>query len=227
MRFYGPLPLKVSGYPSPTAPQRSLHWYPTTGDRFTRGHYSMAQSSQSLPKMHAAFDLQNIIERIKGVLTFSRTTITSIAADRGATLEAALVVVAIGLATAIGYRDDVVTTITATLIGWAGFTGAVWFIADRFLGTPTSRGSFVPLLRTVGYAQAPAALALVHFIWGLGPMIGVVGWVWSFAATVFALHHTTQFGYPRSVALTLVGGLAVAIFGFIFSVFTSINPQIW
>lgn len=187
----------------------------------------MAQQSQSISRMPASFDIHNVIERIKGVLTFRRTTVTSIAADRGATLEAGIVVATVGLASAIGLREDAVTMLVATLVGWAGLTAAVWFFAEHVLSTPTSHESFQPLLRTIGYAQAPAALVIVHFIWGLGPMIGLIGFVWSFTATIYAILRTTHFGLPRSTALTIAGGIMVNVVGFIISIITGIDPQIW
>ncbi len=187
----------------------------------------MAQTTHAFSDWHSSFDVRLILDRIKGTLTFQRATAASIASDRNATLEAALVVVAVGLASTIGLREGVLSMLAATLIGWVGLSGVIWFIAERFLGTPTSYESVQPLLRTIGYAQAPAALVIIHFIWGLGPVVGFVGFAWSFAATIFAVHHTTRFGWLRSVALTVTGGIAVSILGFILSVITGIDPQIW
>lgn len=188
----------------------------------------MAQTQPTVPELHqSSIDVNTIIERVKGVATFNRGTVTSIAADRRASLEAGLVVTAVGLATAIGFRWDVITALFAVIIGWVGLTAAIWFIADRFMSTPTYPESFQPLLRTIGYAQAPAALVLIEFIWGLGPLIAGVGTLWSFAATIFAVRHTTQFSYPRSIVLAIGAGLVVNVAGFIVSVITGIDPQIW
>lgn len=187
----------------------------------------MAHTTHSLDKLHTSFDINTIIDRVKGVLTFQRATVRSVASDRSATLEAAFVVAAVGLASAIGLREDVVSMLAATLIGWAGLAAVIWFIGERFLAAPTSHESFQPLLRTIGFAQAPAALAIINFIWILGPIVGFVGLVWSFAATVFAVHHASGVGWLRSLALTTVGGISVSILGFIMSVITGIDPQIW
>lgn len=187
----------------------------------------MAQTHTTAPGFQPTIDAQNIIERIKGTVTFKRSTTTSIAADRSASIEAGIVVAIIGLATAMGYQTDVVSAIAAALIGWAGLSGAIWFIADRFMGTPTSRESFLPLLRTVGYAQAPASLVIIHFIWGLGPMVAGIGTLWSVAATIFAVRYTTHFGWPRSILLTLAGGIVVNVVGFMIALVFGIDPQIW
>ncbi|HYH13476.1 MAG TPA: YIP1 family protein [Thermomicrobiales bacterium] len=187
----------------------------------------MAQSQSTLPRFHQSINADTIIDRIKGTATFSRRTIASIAADRSATIEAGIVVALVGVAGAIGHQHDVMGAIVAALIGWVGLAGAIWFVADRFMGTPTSRESFQPLLRTIGYALAPASLVVIHFIWGLGPLVAGIGTLWSFAATVFAVRYTTQFGWVRSLILTIAGGIFINIAGFILSVFTGIDPQIW
>lgn len=187
----------------------------------------MAQTTHSFTDWHSSLDVRTILDRIKGVLTFQRSTVTSIASDRSATLEAGLVVAAVGLASAIGLRENILPMLAATLIGWVGLASVIWFISERFLSTPTSHQSIKPLLRTIGYAQAPAALAIINFIWGLGPLIGFIGFSWSFAATIVAVHHTTRFGWLRSTALTVISGVVISILGFVMSVVTGIDPQIW
>lgn len=175
----------------------------------------------------SSLDLDTTFRRVQEILTFRRKTVTLIASDRNATLQAAMVVCLTGLATAVGMRWDVLSALVAVLIGWVGLSGAVWFVANRFMSTPTSDQSFQRLLRAIGYAQAPASLVIVHGIWGLGPIIAGIGTLWSFGLTIFAIRHTTGFGYLRATALALAGGLAVSVFGVVIAVFTGIYPQIW
>lgn len=187
----------------------------------------MAQTQSTLPRLHHSINADTIIDRIKGTAIFSRRIIASIAADRNATIEAGIVVALVGLAGAIGHQNDVMNAIASALLGWVGLTGAIWFVADRFMGTPTSRESFQPLLRTIGYALAPASLVVIHFIWGLGPLLAGIGTLWSFVATVFAVRYTTHFGWVRSFILTIAGGIFINVAGFILSIFTGLDPQIW
>lgn len=187
----------------------------------------MAQSSHSLHHLPMSIDTDSIIERVRGAVTFKRSTIAGIAADRKATLEAAIVVAIVGLATAIGGRDHLVDTTVDVMVGWAMLAGVIWYLADRVLGTPTSRESFLPLLRSTGFALAPAVLSVVGFIWGLGAMVSGFGTLWSFIATIVAVQITTRFGWPRAIALTLAGGIVVNVAAFIINFTTGINPQVW
>lgn len=176
---------------------------------------------------HRPLDLTTIINRVTGTVTFRRRTITSIATDRRATLEAGLIVTLVGVTTAIGYRTDVAVAIVAALTGWVGLTATIWYITNRFMSPASSRVDVEPLLRTIGFASAPVALGIVHFIWALGPFLGGIGTLWSFIATAFAVRHTTHLGWLRALALTIGGGIAVNVVGIIVSVLTGIHPQIW
>jgi hypothetical protein len=187
----------------------------------------MAQSSHSLHHLPASINTDSIVERVRGMITFRRGTVASIAADRSASLEAAIVVVAVGIATGIGTSATIMAALAGVIVGWIGISLVVWFAADHLLGTPTSREAFMPILRTVGYAQAPAALSVVHFIWGLGPMIGTVGFIWSFLVTVFAVRHTTQFGIARSGLLAVAGFVVMNVLGLIITLTSGVNPQVW
>ncbi len=189
----------------------------------------MAQPTQSLTKPHlpVTINTDSLAERVRGMITFRRSTVASVASDYGATLEAAVVVGAVGIATGIGTSAAVMPTLGGVLAGWVGLAAAIWLMANRFLGTPTSRESFMPLLRTVGYAQAPAALSLLAFIWGFGPMISTLGFAWSLLVTIFAVRYTAQFGYGRTSVMVIAGGIAVNVIGFFLTLMTGIDPQVW
>jgi hypothetical protein len=189
----------------------------------------MAQSSHSLHKTHlpVPINTDSIVERVRGMITFRRSTVASVAADYSATLEAAVVVALVGIATGIGTGATVPATLGGVLAGWVGMAAAISMMANRVLGTPTSREGFMPLLRTIGYAQAPAALALVSFIWGFGPMVNTFAFLWSLMVTIFAVRYTLQFGYARATVLVLAGWVAVNILGLFVTLITGINPQLW
>lgn len=186
----------------------------------------MAQTSPTL-HLPVQVNADAILDRVRGAVTFKRSTIAGIAADRRATLEAAIVVLVVGIATAIGYQHNVLEAVTDAFVGWGLLTAVIWYVADRFMATPTSREAFTPLLRAVGFALAPAALNIIHFIWGLGPMVAGFGTLWSFLATIVAVQVTTRFGWARAIALTIAGGIAVNVIGFLLGVTIGIDPQIW
>ncbi len=187
----------------------------------------MAQSPHVLPNTQFTLSIDSISDRVRGAITLHRRIVTGIAADRRATVEAGIVVALVGLATAIGDRDALTAGIVNALLGWVMLTGTVWYLSGHMLGTPTFRAEFQPLLRTIGYALAPVALGIVGFIWVLGPMVSGVGTMWAFLATIAAVRYTTRFGWGRSFALTLAGGIIVAIVGWMLSMTIGLDPHIW
>lgn len=189
----------------------------------------MAQTPHVLPNHNVPFSLSidSIADRVRGAITLHRRIVAGIAADRRATVEAGIVVALVGLATAIGDRDALSTGIVNALLGWVMLTGTVWYLSGHMLGTPTFRAEFQPLLRTIGYALAPVALGIVGFVWVLGPMVSGVGTLWAFLATIAAVRYTTRFGWVRSFALTLAGGIVVAIVGWVLAMTIGLDPQIW
>ena len=187
----------------------------------------MAQSPHILPNAPIALSIDSISDRVRGAITLHRRIVTGIATDRRATIEAGIVVALVGLATAIGDRDALSTGIVNALLGWVMLTGTVWYLSGHMLGTPTFRAEFQPLLRTIGYALAPVALGIFDFVWVLGPMVSGVGTLWAFLATIAAVRYTTRFGWVRSFALTLAGGIVVAIVGWMLAMTIGLDPQIW
>jgi hypothetical protein len=187
----------------------------------------MAQSPHALPNPRFSLTIDSIADRVRGAITLHRRIITGIAADRRATLEAAIVVAVAGLATAIGDRADLSTGILNALAGWAMVSTVVWYLASHMIGTPTSREDLLPLMRTIGYALAPVTLGIIGFVWVLGPMVSAVGTMWAFLATIAAVRYTTRFGWGRAFALTLAAGIVVAIAGWMLSLVTGLDPHVW
>ena len=187
----------------------------------------MAQTPHALPNTRISLSFDSIADRVRGAITLHRRIVTGIAADRRATIEAGIIVALVGLATAIGDRDALSAGIVNALVGWVMLTGTIWYLSGHMLGTPTFRAEFQPLLRTVGYALAPVALGIIGFVWVLGPMVSGVGTMWAFLATIAAVRYTTRFGWGRSFALTLAGGIVVAIVGWLLAITTGLDPHVW
>jgi hypothetical protein len=186
-----------------------------------------AQSTIRINEIDGALEFSTIGRRIFGMLTFQRGTVLAVASDQRATLQAALIVFGTGIATSVGLKSDIFGSVVAVLLGWIILSTIVWVVADRFLNAPTGNQPLTPLLRTIGFAQAPTALIFLNFVWVLGPLLAGAGALWSLAVTVFAIRHTTHFGYPRSVLLTIAGSITTSVVGVITSAVFNIQPSIW
>jgi Yip1 domain len=158
--------------------------------------------------------------RIAGALGLDGETYDEVEADRGATLQALSVVLLASVATGIGFLRFgepwgrvIALNATGALIGWV-----VWAMVIYGLGTyvfpPADRPSSVgELLRTTGFASAPAMLRALTGMPVVGPIAFVVGSLWMFVATVVGVQHALD--YPsvwRALAVCATGWLVSFIF---------------
>lgn len=67
------------------------------------------------------------------------------------------------------------------------------------------------MLRTLGYATAPRALAVFSFIPCVGPLIGFVGAVWALAAGVIAVREALDFDTTRAVVTVIIGWVVLLV----------------
>lgn len=137
--------------------------------------------------------------------------------------EALIVVIITALASGIGsllsgfISPDL--SIGAALIGMIvgiimGVIGYyIWAYLTYWIGTSLFSGTadVGELLRTLGYATAPRALGIVSFIPCVGPLIALVGAIWSLVAGVIAVREALDFDTGKAVLTVVIGWLVVFI----------------
>jgi hypothetical protein len=65
--------------------------------------------------------------------------------------------------------------------------------------------------RTIGYAQAPRALALLWFVPTIGPALGALGWLWALVAGIVAVRQALDFTTGRAIVTVIVGWLVAFV----------------
>jgi hypothetical protein len=154
--------------------------------------------------------------RILGTLVFESSVFEEIEADRAATWQAVVVVIASSLATGFGvggfydrHLSTFVLTSAVALVTWVAWAMLTLQIGTRVLPGPETHADLGELLRTLGFAAAPGLLQVFAiFPYMLGPVL-VVTTIWMFAAMVVAVRHALDY---RSIGRALaVCGLAVAL----------------
>ena len=166
-----------------------------------------------------------IVERAIGISRFARKYYQNVAADPGATVEAAIVVVVVAIATGLGGLGagigGFVAGILWAVIRWLLFTAAAWFLAREVFKT-RPEGSVTSLARVVGYAQAPGIIAIVGFIPLLGWSLSLVGNIWLVLSVVMALRYVLKLDFKQSfitaIGAWLVAGALAALIAVVFGV---------
>ncbi|MBI3953027.1 MAG: hypothetical protein HY330_00780 [Chloroflexi bacterium] len=152
--------------------------------------------------------------RLARAATLDGSAYSELAADRSATGEALLVVLATGLATGISSLDeggaravrDLPAGILLAFIGWVVGASIAYVAGTKVLRGRQADVSWGMVARAVGFAQAPGVLRVFGAIPGLGPTIAIVTLFWQFIAMTVALRQTLGYtSYWRPLGVLAIG----------------------
>ena len=168
-----------------------------------------------------------MIRRMLGAAFLRSETYEEVEKDRGATLQALLVVIIVSIATVVGEvlawadtASDVISVLgSSVIIGmvrgvvswvlWALFT---WIIATTILKTEDTEADWGQLARGTGFAQTPGLLNLYSALVN----VYLIAFLWTFAAMVIAVRG--GLGYDstwRAFFVILLAAIPVFIINFI------------
>ena len=166
--------------------------------------------------------------RLFGAAALDVVVYEEVEADRGATAQAALVVVASSLAGGIGAygltgRSGAALVAGAlvwsalALVGWAAWALLVYKIGGRLIAAKDTDVDVSQLLRTIGFSTAPGLLCVL----GIMPLVArpafVLALVWMLASMVVAVRQALDYeSTARAIAVcangwTLSGLLVLAM----------------
>ncbi len=167
-----------------------------------------ASSSQSLfNKMVRAAQLDiNLYEAVE--------------ADKGANLQAFLVVVLASLASGLGI---VIKALIADsprplwvhfligfgiiIVGWLLWSLVIYIVGIAVFKGPETEADYGQLLRTIGFSNSPGVLRFFSFIPFIGFIIVFVASVWTLIAGVIAVRQALDFSTWRAIGTCLIGWL--------------------
>ena len=162
--------------------------------------------------------------RVMGASVLDVDTYEEVEADRGATAQAFLVVLASSLASGIGARGlgsgsltSVVFLSGIALISWAAWALVTFEIGARIMPTPETRVDVGELLRTIGFAATPGMLQIFGVVPGAAVPAFVITWIWMLVAMVVAVRQALDFtSTARALAVCALGwvlalGMAITL----------------
>ena len=122
--------------------------------------------------------------------------------------EAALIVVATSLLAGFGgwisgsFVAGFISLALTGLLGWFVWSGVTLIVGTRIFGGTANYGE---MLRVLGYANAPLALAIV-------PWVGLlVGSLWALVASIVALRQGLDFTLRKAIGTAIVGWIVLFI----------------
>jgi hypothetical protein len=93
------------------------------------------------------------------------------------------------------------------LLSWLIWSALTYFIGTKLFNGAANMGE---MLRVVGYAQAPRLLFALSFIPCVGWIFGLVGWLWSLAASFVGIREGLDLDTGKTL-LTIVVSFIAAI----------------
>ncbi|HET7570418.1 MAG TPA: YIP1 family protein [Gammaproteobacteria bacterium] len=142
-------------------------------------------------------------------------------ADRGATAQAAAVVVLASIAAGIGgiyYAGGAgfIFTAIAALIGWVIWAGLVYLIGAKLLPEPQTRADMGQLLRTIGFSSSPGLIRVLGIIPGIGFIFMAIGNIWMLIAMVIGVRQALDYNSTwRAVGVCFLGWIVQLVVMFL------------
>ncbi len=154
----------------------------------------------------------DMVARMLGAAKLDVQTYEEVEADLDATGQAAAVVALAAVATAVGAADlGIIATVFATVwrvLGWMLWAAITYVIGDKIFGGSATWGE---LLRTLGFAQAPALLLFFAFLPLVGGVLEVVVGIWVLVAGIIAIRQALDFGTGKAILTALIGWLVLFV----------------
>lgn len=143
-----------------------------------------------------------MIGRMLGAARLNAETYEEVEHDSGATIQALLVIILVSIASFVGQLlagDDMnvvaalINGIVWGIIGWALWALFTWLIGSTLLKTEQTEADWGQLARCTGFAQTPRILNVFLFIPILGPILVLVGLVWTIIAMIVAVRQSLDY----------------------------------
>jgi hypothetical protein len=159
--------------------------------------------------------------RLMGASVLDVGTYEEVEADRGATTQAFIVVLASSLASGIGASgltgaaqpmvQGVLLWSAVSLIAWAAWALLVFEIGGRLLPEPDTRVDVGELMRTIGFSSAPGMLRVFGIVPEIAMPVFVLTTAWMLVAMIVAVRQALDYRSTARAVGVCALGLALAL----------------
>lgn len=146
-----------------------------------------------------------------GAALLDADTYEEVEADRGATGQAALVVLLSALAAGIGSIENgglagIGWQALASLVGWWVWAYITYFLGTRLLPGPETEADHGELLRTIGFSSAPGLLRVLGLVPAIAAPVFLFCTLWMLVAMVVAVRQALDYARTgRAIAVCALG----------------------
>jgi hypothetical protein len=160
-------------------------------------------------------------QRVIGAMGLRVPVYEEVEADTSATKQAVVVVILSSITTGLGVSRttslaSLVAGALAALLGWFIWAGLTYVIGAKLLPEPQTQSDIGELMRTTGFASAPAVFHLFGRLPLIGHVISLIVSIWMLVAMVVAVRQALDYkSTGRAVGVCVIGWViyvAVAAF---------------
>jgi hypothetical protein len=156
--------------------------------------------------------MATLVDRMKGAAMLETAIYEEVEADKTASGQAALVVVIAAIAGAIGAYgfgpSAIIGRLLLALIGWLVWSGVTYLIGVHVFG---GTATWDELLRTLGFAHAPAVLYVLGILPFIGSLFTFAVMVWILICGIVAIRQALDFSTGKAILTALLGWLLLVI----------------
>jgi hypothetical protein len=156
-----------------------------------------------------------MLDRIMRIIKLDFPVFKEIQSDPNATTQAAIVVAAASvlsaIGSAVGSQRPVMAFLGGVISGVVGWI--VWSYVSHFVGGALYKhpGTFEGMLRVIGYANAPQLLGIFNIIPCVGWIAGLAGAILALIASVMAIREGLDLDTGQAIIVAVVGWVALLI----------------
>ena len=142
-----------------------------------------------------------MLQRMLSAAMLNPAVYADVEHDRGATIQALLVVVLVSIAGGVGgllsgdfdIVRGLIFGVIRGVLSWAMWALAALLIGTTILKTPQTEADWGQVARGTGFAQTPGLLNVLVFIPILGGIVGFLVFIWQLAGMLFAIRESLDY----------------------------------
>ena len=169
---------------------------------------------------------RSFTDRMVAAARLDRSAYEEVEHDRGATSQAAIVILVAAVAAAIGQADEGGNGLVAGLIGgllaWLVSSAFIYVAGTRIIPSDRVEADLGQVLRTQGFAAVPNLLLFVAAIPLFGGLVALAVGIWYLITRVIAIQAALESSLGRAVGIAIIAVIlefiVLGLIGLVFGV---------
>jgi hypothetical protein len=167
---------------------------------------------------------RTFVDRVLGAARLDRSAYEEVERDRGATGQAAMVILFAAVAAAVGGAGDggrgLIAGLLGGLLGWVVSSAFIYVVGTRVIPSDRTEADYGQVLRTQGFAAAPTLLLVVAALPLFGGLVALGVGLWYVVTRVVAIQAALEVSLGRAVGIAIVAVildfLVIGLLGLVF-----------